>query len=199
MASRSYNWECVVWKQSLESQDLIYDFRVKGYLSPLHDKDGGDPHYHWIMCFDSLKSYDQVMQMIEEGGLSECVNTVRYVRDLTSSARYLCHLDEKKKFHYDPVYVECLGGVSYSKFLEFETDKALDDMSIIGIIRKYRIRSYAQLVDYCIYVKREHYRSVSGRCGFWSAYIRSIGDSRSYELDNIINEKVGLSDENSEG
>lgn len=192
MANRSYNWECVVWKKSLESKDLIYDFRVKGYLSPLHDKDGGEPHYHWILCFDSLKSYDQIMDMINESGLSSAVNTVRYVRDLTSSARYLCHLDERKKFHYDPEYVECIGGTSYSKYLEYETDKALEDLSLIELIKKYRIRSYTQLVDYCIYVAKQHYRSVVGRCGFWSAYIRGMNDPISQEAEAIIDEKRGI-------
>lgn len=196
MANRSYNWECVVWKKSLESKDLIYDFRVKGYLSPLHDKDGGEPHYHWIMCFDSLKSYDQIMDMINESGLSSAVNTVRYVRDLTSSARYLCHLDERKKFHYSPEYVECIGGTNYSKYLEFETDRALEDLGLIELIKKYRIRSYTQLVDYCIYVSKAHYRSVVGRCGFWSAYIRGMNDPISLQAEAIIDEKRGIRDEN---
>lgn len=186
----------MVWKSTLPDIDLIYDFRVKGYLSPLHDKDGGEPHYHWIMCFDSLKSYEQVMQMIEESGLSECVNTVRYVRDLTSSARYLCHLDERKKFHYSPEYVECIGGTSYSKFLEFETDKSIEDMKLIELIKKYRIRSYTQLVDYCLFVAKQHYKSVVGRCGFWSAYIRGMNDPISTEVEYIINDKRGMQDEN---
>lgn len=195
MANRSYNWECVVWPDNLESLEQIFDFRVKGYLSPLHDMDGGKPHYHWIMCFDSLKSYDQIMQMIEESELSSAVNTVRYVRDLTSSARYLCHLDERKKFHYNPELVQCIGGTSYSKYLQYETDKALEDLSLIELIDKYRIRSYTQLVKYCIYVGTQYYKSVVGRCGFWSAYIRGFNDPISNEAQSIIDEKKGIRNE----
>lgn len=196
MANRSYNWECVVWAENLEDKEQIFDFRVKGFLSPLHDMDGGKAHYHWIMCFDSLKSYDQIMDMITESGLSAAVNTVRYVRDLTSSARYLCHLDERKKFHYNPEYVECIGGTSYSKYLEYETDRALEDYSLIELIKKYRIRSYTQLVNYCLYVAKSHYKSVVGRCGFWSAYIRGMNDPISLEVEAIIDEKRGIKDEN---
>lgn len=195
MANRSYNWECVVWAENLEDKEQIFDFRVKGFLSPLHDMDGGKAHYHWIMCFDSLKSYDQIMDMITESGLSAAVNTVRYVRDLTSSARYLCHLDERKKFHYNPEYVECIGGTSYSKYLEYETDRALEDYSLIELIKKYRIRSYTQLVNYCLYVAKSHYKSVVGRCGFWSAYIRGMNDPISLEVEAIIDEKRGIKDE----
>lgn len=195
MANRSYNWECVVWTENLQSLDQIFDFRVKGYLSPLHDMDGGKPHYHWIMCFDSLKSYDQIMEMIKESDLDAAVNTVRYVRDLTSSARYLCHLDERKKFHYNPEYVQCIGGTSYSKYLDYETDRALEDLTLIELVKKYRIRSYTQLVDYCLYVAKSHYRSVVGRCGFWSAYIRGFNDPISIEAENAINEKRGIRNE----
>lgn len=179
----------------MQSLDQIFDFRVKGYLSPLHDMDGGKPHYHWIMCFDSLKSYDQIMEMIKESDLDAAVNTVRYVRDLTSSARYLCHLDERKKFHYNPEYVQCIGGTSYSKYLDYETDRALEDLTLIELVKKYRIRSYTQLVDYCLYVAKSHYRSVVGRCGFWSAYIRGFNDPISIEAENAINEKRGIRNE----
>ena len=195
LANRSYNWECVVWADNLESKDQIFDFRVKGFLSPLHDQDGGKAHYHWIMCFDSLKSYDQIMEMIKDSGLDAAVNTVRYVRDLTSSVRYLCHLDERKKVHYDPAYVECIGGTNFSKYMDFETDRAEEDLTLIQLIRKYYIVSYAQLVNYCLFVKKQYYRSVVGRCGFWSAYLRSLNDSKSIEIENMISEREGKNED----
>lgn len=199
----NYNWECVVWYSSLGSVQQLADFSVKGYLSPLHNLDGGDFHYHWILCFDREKSYNQVMQMLREDRLAKPedyegedvfpINTVKYVRDMTTRARYLCHLDETNKAHYDINQVRCFGGMDYSKYLNYTTDKVEDDLSLFQIIRKYNCTSYSQLVRYCAYVSKTYYKSVVGRCGFWSAYLRSLGmDSRSAEMENIIIEKEGM-------
>lgn len=195
MASKSvakYNWECVVWVESLPSLDLIYDFGVKGYLSPVHNMDGGKPHYHWILCYTRQVSYDTVMEQLREDGLDACVNTVRYVRDMDTRARYLCHLDEPHKFHYSPEDVKCIGGTDYSKYLYYGEERIDTDMSIVKIIEKYRCRSFAQLVNYSIFVNRSIYKTIAGRANFWSSYIRSLAmDSNSIEMQNAINERRG--------
>lgn len=199
---KKYNWEAVVWLESLGTTEenkpdieRIIDFGVKGYISPLH-VDSEKPHFHVIWCFDRQVSYDSVMSMIEEESLDDCINTVKYVKDLTSRGRYLCHLDESKKLHYSPDLVTCMGGLSYNKFLNYETDSAMEDLSLFKLIDRYKIRSYSQLVRYCAFVRTESYRSIVGRCSFWSSYLKSLNfDTNSVELENIINEKAGLIDE----
>lgn len=191
--NKRYNWECVVWVKTLGDIQRIRDFGVKGYISPVHNMDGGDSHYHVIWCFDRQQTYDSVMSMIKEEGLDDCINTVKYVKDLTSRARYLCHLDEKHKYHYSTEDVECMGGLSYSKFLDYTKDSADSDLTLFGIIDKYKVKSYAQLVKYCAYVEKDKYANVVGRCSFWSAYIKSLAfDIESPELNYIINEKRGI-------
>ena len=102
----AYNWECVVWIDSLNNIGQITDdFGVAGYLSPIHNMDGGRPHLHWIMCYDRQRTYDQVMYDIELAGLSGAVNTVKYVKSLSTRCRYLCHLDTPKKYQYS---TDCL-------------------------------------------------------------------------------------------
>ena len=204
--SRWYQWECVVWKESLpeDGLDALVKFGVTGYISPVHndaEDEEGHPHYHWILCFPTSKSYQQVMQMMDDEGLRNTpdhkgpVNTVKYVKDLNLRKRYLCHLDEKHKQHYSPEDVICIGGAEYDDCLHTTPDKQNDDLSIIELIKKYNCTSYAQLVEYCLYCDREHYRSIVGRCGFWSAYLRSRSqDSKSRELEYIINEKRGKKD-----
>lgn len=195
MATRYYQWEAVIWIESAPSNliDIIVDeFGVKGFLSPVHKSKNEKYHYHWLLCYDSAKSYQQVMDDITSAGLDVCVNTVQYVKDITTRARYLCHLDSKTKEHYSPSDVICIGGTTYDKFLEYTVDKLNDDLSIIELIDRYKCKSYAQLVKYCIYCNRDYYRSVVGRCGFWSAYLRSLSmDSNSFEMQNIIDEKRG--------
>lgn len=212
MATRYYQWEAVIWKESAPDNliDIITDdFGVKGFLSPLHISKNEKFHYHWLLCYDTAKSYQQVLQDLHNAGLAKdpydedddgvyCINTVQYVKDLTTRARYLCHLDSSRKEHYSPEDVICIGGTTYDKFLEYTVDKINDDLSIIELIDRYRVRSYAQLVRYCLYCNRQLYRSVVGRCGFWSAYVRSLSmDSLSSELENIIDERKSKKDDSS--
>lgn len=200
MATRYYQWEAVIWNESAPDNLIEYitdEFGVKGFLSPLHQSKNEKFHYHWILCYDSAKTYDAVLMDIkgtEENPtiLAPCINTIQYVKDLTTRARYLCHLDSKSKVHYSPEDVICIGGTSYDKFLEYTVDRLNDDISIIELIDRYNVRSYAQLVKYCLYANQMFYRSVVGRCGFWSAYIRSLAmDSNSMALQNIIDEIRG--------
>lgn len=199
---RWYQWWGVVWQETLPEGglDRLQNFGVTGYISPLHngeDDEEGHPHYHWILCFPTSKTYQQVMQMIEDEGLGSCINTVRYIKDLNWAKRYLCHLDETKKIKYSPEDVICIGGSEYDDCLHSTPDKQNDDLTIIELVKKYKVNSYAQLVEYCLYCDREHYRSIVGRCGFWSAYLKSRAqDSRSREMDYIINEKRGKKDGN---
>lgn len=198
MASRWYQWEGVIWPEHLDVDfeghyilDPIIDFGVKGFISPLHSMDGGKPHFHWIMCFDSSKTYEQVMGMLKDEHLDECVNTVKYVKDLTTRVRYLTHEDNPKKFHYAAEDVISIGGMDREQFMHFTSDKVQTDVSLMKVIDTYRVRSFAQLVKYCMYVDKESYRSVVGRCGFWSAYLRSLReDPNSFELQNIIDERI---------
>lgn len=191
-----YQWECVCWYTDHfdnlnDAIQSITEFGVKGYISPVHT-DSGKNHLHIIWCFDSSKTYDWVIKAIEEDGLSESINTVKYVKDLTTRARYLCHLDEKNKPHYSPEDVICMGGTDYNMFLNVSADKYNDDITLMNIIEKYHVRSYSQLVRFCAYCSREHYKSVVGRCGFWSAYVRSYAsDANSPELEYFINEVRG--------
>lgn len=184
-----------MWPEHYDSPnsaiETLIDFGVKGYISPLHSDDDGKPHFHFIWCFDSAKTYDQVMQMIDDDGL-EGINTVKYIKDLTTRARYLIHKDNPSKAQYSPADVVCMGGTDYNQFLQVSADKYNDDLTLMEIIDKYNVRSYAQLVKYCAYCSREHYRSVVGRCGFWSAYVKSLAnDINSRELQYLIDESRG--------
>lgn len=191
--SKYYNWECVVWEESLPNIKMISDFGVRGFLSPLHNLDGGQPHYHWIMIFNRQVSYESLMNMLMEEGFENCINTVKYIKDLPTRVRYLIHLDNPEKAQYDSSQVRCYGGVSFESYINEASDKFDDDTSLFDVIKKYNCTSFAQLVRYCSVVNRSQYKSVVGRCGFWSAYMRSLSnDSISWEMENIINEKRGI-------
>lgn len=199
MAVKYYNWECVVWEESLNrvgGVDKLIEFGVKGFISPLQDDDGGKNHYHWILCYQRQKSREMVMEEIKEAGLDGCINMVIPVKDLPTRARYLCHLDELHKTHYDPDLVIAIGGLDYHEYVNTPRDKKRIDKNLFDIIRKYNCTSYSQLVRYCCYVVPEYYSQVTGKCGFWSAYMRSLAnDSCSLQMEYDINEKIGVKNE----
>lgn len=191
-----YNWEYVVWTENLESIQQLIDFGVRGFISPLHVSDNEQPHYHWITMFPRQQSYDSVIGMLDDAGLLNteerkgCINTALPVKDVAVRARYLVHADEDPnvKPHLDPEMVTCVGGIDYMKYFNDVGESFDSDRGIFQIIQKYNCTSYAQLVNYCAYVSPSYYKSVSGRCGFWSAYMRSLANDHvsitmQYEID----------------
>lgn len=180
------------------------DIGVNGWISPVHtDSESGKPHRQFLLKFPHPRSYDQVMKLLQDRGINDpdtkrqTVNTVRYAPDEKRSGRYLCHLDEDDKEHYKPEDVITMGSIPYSVFLDAEVDEKDTDTSLFELIEKYRCRSYSQLVRYCTYVEPKFYRAVCGRCGFWSAYLKSLSmDPNSAEMEYIISEKKGKQNDN---
>lgn len=193
-----YNWEYVVWAENLGSLQELIDFGVRGFISPLHISDNEKPHYHWITLFPRQQSYEAVLDMLRESGLLNedghvgCINTAIPVRDVAVRARYLVHADEDPnvKSHLDPQMVTSVGGLDYMKYFNDVGESFDSDRGIFQIIRKYNCTSYSQLVNYCAYVSPSYYKSVAGKCGFWSAYMRSLANDRnSIEMQYIIEQK----------
>lgn len=115
-------------------KDIISDWHIEAFLSPLHDKDinatgeAKKPHYHLLVKFQGLKSDDQVKKMFEE------VNGVglEKVKSYIGMARYLCHLDNPEKFQYNKSDVFCFGGLDYLETIERSADvlQIIKDMSL---------------------------------------------------------------------
>lgn len=205
MSKKYYNWQYVVWEENLESIQKLIDFGVRGFISPLHVSDNEKAHYHWITMFPRQQSYEAVMDMLrnddllnEEGHVGP-INTALPVRDIVVAARYLVHADEDPnvKPHLDPEMVISVGGIDYMKYFNDVGDSFESDRGIFQLIKKYNCTSYAQLVNYCAYVSPSYYKSISGKCGFWSAYMRSLAnDHISVQMQYIIDEKESQLNEN---
>lgn len=116
-------WATILYPEHYKSVDEMYDcissLHVEAYLSPLHDSDEKKSHYHLMICFEGKKSSQQVSELFSSicGVGCEAVNSRR------AYARYLCHLDETTKHHYDPSYVMCFGGADYIQYLQGSGDK----------------------------------------------------------------------------
>ena len=158
-------WAAVLYPESLPSDwmSVLENTRVPIAVSPLHDRDvwtiedqqsnpnhvAGErkkPHYHVVIYFDSLKSKNQVLTLIEPLG-------VRYVEPVEAPRaynRYLCHLDQRGKAQYEPDEIIRLNGaqcdISEPNPTQDEQRKIQSD--VIALIRDINMTEYAELVDY---------------------------------------------------
>lgn len=120
-AGRSRNWTFVVYPESVMEgwRDVLDDIHIQWVESPLHDKDtnaDGEPkkeHYHVLLIFESVKSYDQVLEItdsIQATVPQKCMGNKGLVR-------YMAHLDNPEKYQYSKSDIIGHGGVDVMELL----------------------------------------------------------------------------------
>ncbi len=153
ISRRFRNFATVVYPDSsLDGwQDVLSDFHIPCFISPLHDKDlnpTGEckkPHYHVMLMYEGVKTSEQVKEVISAiGGVGcEVVNTIR------GYARYLCHLDNPEKAQYAIEDVRSLCGADYSGIIGLAIDKYKAIGEMIDFCEENNIFSYSELLVYC--------------------------------------------------
>lgn len=177
MAKRSKNFATIIYPESAPENfvDLIKEAKVSFLLSPLHDKDiavDGNlkkPHYHLILIFDSLKSVDQVREVIAPFGGTGC----EIVNSLVNYARYLCHFDDPDKAQYllDDVISY---GFDYSALIESKSDKYETMARIVDFCIETKCTSYARLLIYARYKDFSMFRALCDNSYAIREFLRSI-------------------------
>ena len=160
--SRYRNFATVVYPESAPQnwKEIIAELKLPVAVSPLHDKDKNPtgepkkPHYHVLLCFEGVKSVEQVRALTQLfGGVGvEVVNTKR------GYARYLCHLDNPEKAQYSQEDVLCFGGFDFQDVVGLPTDrlKAIEEM--MDFCDENQILSYAYLCRYARSNRRDWFR-----------------------------------------
>lgn len=112
------------------------------------------PHYHVLINYSGVKSYDQVAELSHfvAGTLPIAID------EIGGYARYLIHEDDPDKFHYYKQDVISLSGFDYDGYFEMSKSKAYHYLREISffIVDK-DIREFADLHDYCLTQKPEWY------------------------------------------
>lgn len=151
---RQRNFATVVYPESAPENwlEILRDLKVSALVSPLHDQDvnpSGElkkPHYHVMIMFDGMKSYDtQVKQLFDSfGGVGrETINSMR------GYARYMCHMDNPEKHQYKAEDVISCGGADYNAIVSLPTDETKMLMQMIDFIEDNQIYSFRQFVNLC--------------------------------------------------
>lgn len=194
MNNRTRNWTFVIYPESagdfLSIQRHLSNLTIPCLCSPLHSADSEmtKPHYHVGLFFSSVKSYSQVLSLVQrEFGqiVRGCdsfnvVSTVFPILDKSSFVRYLIHygFPEKEQFT-ELLPLEYITKVNYDFDLShYFTDNLEVDSNlylIIMNIRKNLIFSFADLCN--IYLDSNDY--VSFNCckknrSFLIDYMRSL-------------------------
>lgn len=152
-ASRTRTWATIVYPDSAPSNwlDILSDFKVPCAISPLHCDDinpNGEkkkPHYHVVFSFDSVKSQQQVKDIITSfGGVgTEKVNSLR------GYCRYLCHLDNPEKAQYSTKEVRTLFGLDYQTTISLNSDKYGLIREMLYFINTNQVYSFNQFLTWC--------------------------------------------------
>lgn len=159
---RTRNWVLIVYPDSAPEnwQEILGDLHTPVLISPLHDRDinpDGElkkPHWHVILIFDGLKSYEQILEVAQKINAA----TPQVVNNIRGHARYLTHMDNPEKAQYSIDDVIALSGADYRALCALASDK----YNAIGEMQDWcdeqGVRSYAQLSRYARSFRNDWWR-----------------------------------------
>lgn len=180
MAEKCRNWTFILYPESARPdwRDFLDNFHLEWIESPLHDSDIKNdgtpkkPHYHIVLCFSGVKSYEQVAALT-----AECGGTIpQRVEQLRACVRYLAHLDHPKKAQYKFEDIVPHGGADLEQICKARgTEKYQELCAIFDFLRVNEITEYTQLIDYVVIMHPEWLGLVTEKhCYAITKYIDSI-------------------------
>lgn len=153
--TRTRNWSIIVYPESAPAnwRDILDESHIEWIESPLHEFDVNPtgevkkPHYHVLLLFGGVKSYDQVTEFIKplNGPIPQrCHNAKAMVR-------YFAHLDNPDKFQYSVSDIIPHGGVDITELLRPSTSERY---TLIKEMCEYvgatNITEFYELMDYAM-------------------------------------------------
>jgi len=151
--NRTRNWNFVVYPDSAPEnwREIIDETRIEWVESPLHDRDidpDGEPkkpHYHVTLLFPSMKSFDQVSDLV----MGELFQPIPIkCMSVKGSIRYMVHKDNPEKYQYDWNDIKCHGGADLDSLCApTNTERMILQREIFGFIRDNNITELADLVN----------------------------------------------------
>lgn len=149
---RSNKWAFLIYKESTPEDylNVLEELHIPFILSPWHDKDVNrstgeikKAHKHGALFFESLKSYSQVSELLQEK-----LNTPAHVEVVMSPKGmydYFTHAENPDKTLYDIEDIESGCGFELDKFL---AEQASDEFfnEVIDLIENNDITEFEDLV-----------------------------------------------------
>lgn len=153
--TRTRNWSIIVYPESAPAnwRDFLDDAHIEWVESPLHEFDTNPtgeckkPHYHVLLLFGGVKSYDQVAEFIKplNGPIPQRCHNAR------AMVRYFAHLDNPDKFQYSVSDIIPHGGVDISELLKPSSSERYSIIKeICEYVGSYNITEFYELMDYAM-------------------------------------------------
>ena len=158
--TRTRVWVFVGYPESLPQNyiDILTELHVPCCISPLHDKDKNatgeekKAHYHFILSFSGVKSYDQVKEITE----SLNATVPQACQNVKGMVRYLTHKDNPEKYQYNEFDIRCLNGFDLEDYLKptnMDRYQFIDEM--VEFVNKSGIVEFCELLDYARLERRK--------------------------------------------
>lgn len=121
-SQRTRNWTFVIYPESAvkDWKEKIQKLYAQTLISPLHNKDinpDGElkkAHYHILLMFDSVKSYNQILEITES--LNATIPQICH--SAKGLARYMAHMDNPDKAQYEIKDIISLNGADLTELLK---------------------------------------------------------------------------------
>lgn len=150
---RTRNWNFIVYPESAPENwvQILDDAHVPWVQSPLHDQDiNADgspkkPHWHCTIMFDSLKTPDQVKEL-----LSPLNCTIPIVcNSPRGSVRYMAHMDNPEKHQYSTSDIVPHQGADIIELLKLTASCRHDMLNdMMAFVISHDVKEFSDLVEY---------------------------------------------------
>jgi hypothetical protein len=151
--TRTRTWCIVVYPDSAPDnwRELLDQLQVEWIESPLHDKDINPdgtlkkPHWHVLLMFGGVKSYEQVVEITE----SIHAPIPQRCHNAKAAVRYMAHLDHADKVKYSVADIKGHCGADVSEMLRPSSSERYTIIGeMINFLREQRIVEFQDIVDY---------------------------------------------------
>lgn len=154
---RTRNWLFVVYPESAPDnwESKFDELQISWARSPLHDRDLNPTgeikkaHYHCMLCFDSVKSQDQVKSILSDIlGIGAVLPLPCH--SCRGAVRYFSHMDNPEKVQYD-IKDARFHGIDYESLCaptSSEKDAIIKEMC--DFCRDNDIVELSDLADFCM-------------------------------------------------
>lgn len=181
---RSSYWGFIAYPESV-AQDweniLSVEYGLEWCRSPLHDRDFNEdgtpkkPHWHCLVMFSSLKSYQQVKEITDRISAT----APQIVHNPKGNVRYFLHKDNPEKAQYMQEDMKAFNGFNIPKFLLTEEEAENLDLETLGeiyaFIEEQGITEFHEINTYARLNNAKWFKLIN-KCFTWaiSTHLKSI-------------------------
>lgn len=174
--NRFYSWSIVTYgnKEEIERLKSI----AKHYAFILHDKDGGEQHWHCIFTCEKWVSLNKIKDTINNGQnvLGE------QMKDKEKAFRYLTHKDNPEKHQYEEKEIIC-DNIGYWKKEEIDTNNISQMIDDINNGISYREMAIRYGRDY---IKNRHIYENFARIVMVQEMSKFADNAQEIDFDGVI-------------